>query len=64
MDQAPEKIPTRFPLKKSKCPDCKEDLSGPSWHASEEVVRVLCKTDDCGYAVDLMWITKAAVNPN
>jgi len=52
---APE-FPKTFPLKKDKCPECKEVLGAPALSKPESVVRVVCQKDECGYQVELAWI--------
>lgn len=49
-------FPETVPLKRQKCPSCKQDLEYPRYHAAEAVVQAVCVKDDCGYVLDLCWI--------
>jgi hypothetical protein len=57
-------FPKRIALKKHKCPACGDELGLPVVSAAEAVVRVVCRKDACGYAVDLGWLGDLAANAN
>lgn len=49
-------FPESVPLKKHKCPSCKEDLRYPHYSTAESVVQAVCRKTECGYSVDLCWV--------
>lgn len=49
-------FPQRIALKKHKCPACGDELGGPTLSQLDLTVRVVCRKDACGYAVDLGWL--------
>ena len=50
------RYPKTFPLKASKCPECKEPLGRTAHDQDDNVVRVVCQKEACGYSLDLLWI--------
>ncbi|MDE2291908.1 MAG: hypothetical protein KGL53_07480 [Elusimicrobia bacterium] len=49
-------FPRRVELKRQNCPACGDALSRPVVDASSAVVRVVCRKEGCGYAIDLGWL--------
>jgi hypothetical protein len=49
-------FPRRIALKKHKCPTCGDALGAPVLSEFDATIRVVCRKQDCGYAVDLGWL--------